>query len=248
MNEVIQLLNNHSSYRSYSDKPVTEEQTEAIVKAAMSAANWANCQQVTVIEVRDQARKSKLTELVGNQKWVDEAPVFFVFCLDYNRAKLAGEKHGQRMNVTNTVEAITIGATDVGIALANAIAASESLGLGTVPIGGIRANPAEVIELLDLPEYVFPISGLVVGHPNEEAAQKPRLPLEAVHHKETYNHDQNPLIDAYDEAFASYISERTNGQESRTWSSGVANFYSERYRKFADGIDEVLKKQGFHFK
>lgn len=91
-----------------------------------------------------------------------------IFCLDFYRAKLAADKNNVELKITDSVESLLIGSTDVGIALGNAIAAAESFGLGTVPIGGIRRNPQDVIELLGLPEYVFPIAGLVVGHPNEE--------------------------------------------------------------------------------
>ncbi|MDQ0253952.1 FMN reductase [NAD(P)H] [Evansella vedderi] len=246
MNEVINLLQNHRSFREYKADPVTDEQLETIVTSAMAAANWINGQQVTVIEVQDKPKKAKLAKLVGNQAYVDEAPVFLVFCIDYYRAKLAAEKNNTTIKVTDSVEALLTGATDVGIALGNAIAAAESMGLGTVPIGGIRKNPLDVIKLLDLPEYVFPISGLVVGHPKNDSATKPRLPLEAVYHKEQY-HKENLeyLINQYDETMENYIRERTNGAQSRNWSSGVANFYSNAYKGFLD-VSSALKKQGFH--
>lgn len=248
MNEVINLLTNHRSYREYKDEPVTDEQISQIVNAAMSSANWINGQQVTIIEVQDKERKAKLAELVGNQKYVDEAPVFFVFCLDFYRAKLAAEKQGKEFNLPDSgAEALMIGATDVGIALGTATSDAESMGLGTVPIGGIRRNPQEVIELLELPEYVFPVSGLVLGHPASDPGQKPRLPVAAVHHKESYNKNLKEYIDQFDDTFSNYMLERTNGEKSAEWSGNVAVFYSERYKIFADNVIPALKNQGFNF-
>ncbi len=160
MDETLKLLMNHRSVREYdSNKNVSEEQVDTIVKAAMSAPNWINGQQVTVIEVRDNERKSTLAKAAGNQKYIEEAPVFLVFCIDFYRAKLAAEKHGKDLRVVEDMESILVGSTDVGIALGSAVVAAESMSLGTVPIGGIRRNSNTFVELLELPEYVFPVAG-----------------------------------------------------------------------------------------
>lgn len=50
---------------------------------------------------------------------------------------------------------------------------------------------AMIIEALELPELVFPITTVTVGWPAEEPAQVDRLPLEAIVHEETY-HDYTP--------------------------------------------------------
>jgi len=73
------------------------------------------------------------------------------------------------------------------LAMQNAALAAESLGLGMCYIGAIRNHPAEVIELLQLPRLVFPISGMTLGWPAVRPFVKPRLPLEAVLHWERYD-------------------------------------------------------------
>lgn len=50
---------------------------------------------------------------------------------------------------------------------------------------------AMIVEALELPELVFPITTVTVGWPAEEPAQVDRLPLEAIVHEETY-HDYTP--------------------------------------------------------
>ncbi|ADU29084.1 NADPH-dependent oxidoreductase [Evansella cellulosilytica] len=243
MNEVTKLLTEHRSFRSYKEDMIPENQLQTIVQSAMAAANWINGQQVTIIGVTDNDIKHRLYELVGHQPYVDQAPVFFVFCIDFHRAKLAGEKHDKTIRVTDSVDGLLTGSTDVGIAMGNAIAAAESFGLGTVPIGGIRKNPEEVIELLDLPEYVFPISGLVIGYPDGDSAQKPRLPVDAVYHKDSYKTEHlTRRIDEYDEQMSGYMAERTNGENRRDWSTGVAQFYSNPVNQ---KVTDTLKKQGF---
>lgn len=246
MNETIDLLNNHRSIREYTGENVKREHLDTIIQSAMSGPNWANGQQVTVIEVQDKARKKKLSELAGGQIWIDQAPVIFVFCLDFHRLKVAAENQNQSFTLTNDSEYMLIGSTDVGIALGHAVTAAESLGLGTVPIGGIRKNLDEVIELLGLPQYVIPIAGLVVGHPANHSAQKPRLPLEAVHHKEKYNHELHDYIHTYDKTMSDYLEKRTSGADNSNWSHKILDFYERRLPSEYGRVKGALQKQGFH--
>lgn len=58
--------------------------------------------------------------------------------MDFYRTYLAGEKTGYKQIIHEDIESALVGAVDSGITLGAAIIAAESLGLGTVPIGGIR--------------------------------------------------------------------------------------------------------------
>lgn len=241
MNEVISTLMNHRSYRSYSNRPVFPETIETIVRAAQAAPSWVHGQQVSVISVRDPERKRKLSELSGNQKHVDEAPVFLVFCMDFGRANTACRMEGQPFPAADDADLLLVGATDVGIALAGAVAAAESLGLGTIPIGGIRRRTEDVIGLLELPAYVFPIAGLCVGYPGAETPQSPRLPLETVLHEERYREVSEAELEAYNATFRSWLKEQ--GQQERNWTSRIAGFYNAN-PSYGDS-PKTLRRQGF---
>ena len=145
MNKVMDTLLSHRSYRSYQSKEVDETQLEQIIKAVQAAPSWINGQQVSVIAVKDEDRKKKLAELCGGQKHIEEAPVFLVFCADFYRTYMASKMEELPFHVSDNIDTLLVGATDVGIALGAAVTASESFGLGTVPIGGIRRNLKEVI-------------------------------------------------------------------------------------------------------
>ncbi|MDO7905936.1 NADPH-dependent oxidoreductase [Paenibacillus sp. JX-17] len=243
MNEVVQSLLEHRSIRQYTEEPISREQLEAIIDAAQAAPSSINGQQVSIVGVDEAGLKRKLAELTGNQKWVDEAPLFLVFCADYHRAAIAAEKNNENLVITEGIEASLVGATDVGLSMGYAIAAAESMGLGTVPIGGIRRMPLEVIELLNLPKYVFPVCGLVIGHPADRSAKKPRLPREAVYHGNRYSTDQQTLIDQYDETYRNYLQQR--GAQDRTWTSSIAGIYN---RVYYPQVRSMLEQQGFDFK
>ncbi len=245
MNETLKTLTSHRSIRSYTAEPVTDEQLDAIVHAAQSAPSSINGQQVSIICVQDQANRLRIAELSGGQPWVAQAPAFLLFCADFHRAHLAARMRGHELAITGSVEALIVGACDVGLAMGNAIAAAESLGLGIVPIGGVRNQPQALVELLGLPRYVFPICGLVVGHPASQTALKPRLPRAAVFHREKYQPDLQPLIEEYDPILASFMERATQGRLTKPWSQAVAEFYDHLY--FPD-IRAALEKQGFDCK
>lgn len=245
MNDTLKTLTHHRSIRSYTDQPVTDEQLEVIVHAAQSAPSSINGQQTSIVCVQDQANRQRIAELAGGQPWIAQAPVFLLFCADFHRAHLAAQMHGRELAIAESVEALIVGACDVGLAMGNAIAAAESLGLGIVPIGGVRNQPLALVEMLELPRYVFPICGLVVGHPASYAAIKPRLPRAAVFHREKYQADQQALIEEYDPVLADFMTRVTNGRLTKTWSQTVAEFYDHLY--FPD-IRAALEKQGYSCK
>lgn len=242
MNPVIQSLTDHRSIRSYTEAPVSEEHLDLILRAAQAAPSSINGQQATVICVQDAETRRKIAKFAGGQPWIERAPVFLLFCADFYRASIAAEITGQSLAITDSVESVIVGACDVGISVAYAMAAAESLGLGTVTIGGIRGQPQAIIELLDIPRHVFPVCGLVVGHPADRSELKPRLPREAVCHREKYNRDVRPLIEAYDEQLAAHMTRVTQGRITQSWSETVAGFYN---RVYFPEVRQMLDKQGF---
>ncbi|KAB7666440.1 NADPH-dependent oxidoreductase [Bacillus sp. B1-b2] len=240
MNETIKTLANHRSFRSYQYKEVTMETIEQIMLAAQSAPSWINGQHVTAILVQDVERKDRLAELCGNQKHIKEAPVFLVFCADFYRANLASNLEGKDFKAIEDIDTLLVAATDVGLAMQNAITAAESLGLGTVPIGGIRRNSLEVIEFLKLPKYVLPISGLCLGYPEGDPGLKPRLPLQAILHEEKYEQNQQPFLESYNQTYKEYLKDR--GDKEADWTERIASFYHQSYYP---SNAKSIKQQGF---
>ncbi len=242
MTHVYDVLTEHRSIRKYKSDEVDEKHLEMILRAAQAAPSSVNGQQWSIIVVKDQEKKDELAALTGDQSWVSQAPIFLVFVADYNRANLAAEKNNQELKLTQSVESIMVACVDVGLASGNAIAVAESLGYGIVPIGGVRREPDKVIELLELPKYVYPIMGLCIGMPDEKHDKKPRLPIQAVVHHETYNKDQMVDIDLYDDMINQYLMERSGGKKDTNWSKQLSELYS---RVYYPKVYPTLKQQGF---
>ncbi|MDD3224944.1 MAG: NADPH-dependent oxidoreductase [Clostridium sp.] len=246
MNNTIDTIKNHRSIRQYLDKEVPNELVDEILKSAQAMPNSINGQQISVIVVRDKKKREKLAELVGNQEYVAKAPVFLVFVMDFYRTYLAGEKTGLKQVIHEDIEGILAGATDVGIALGASVVAAESLGLGIVPIGGIRKNPEEVIKILGLPKYTFPMVGLVVGYPADESHKKPRVPFESFRHNEVYDTKVvEDSINVYDEQMNKYLKEIGRAEQETNWSTFTSRIYQSVYYPKVKG---TIDKQGLNTK
>lgn len=244
MTETIKIMENHRSIRNFTDEPVSEEMINAVISAAQHAPTSINGQGVSVIVIKDKNTREKMAELTGGQSWVAQAPVFLIFIADLYKTSLGVKNAGYEQIIHESVEGIMVASVDAGIALGTAITAAESLGLGIVPIGAVRKNPQTVIEMLELPQYTFPMVGLAIGHPKDHSKQKPRMDTAAFRFDEKYDKNRLPeLINKYDEQIAKYLDEIGREQE-KSWSNFVANAYKTVY--FPDVYPAALK-QGFKF-
>ncbi|GAB3920641.1 hypothetical protein GCM10029976_006490 [Kribbella albertanoniae] len=147
------------------------------------------------------------------------------------------------------VEAALLSFVDVALAAQNASLAAESLGLGTVFVGAIRNRPLEVAAELGLPPNVFPVFGLTVGHPDrlDETAVKPRLPQEAVLHREQYSLDpQKPHVETYEDVLNTFYAAAGLPEG---WAQRVAHrFGTVAGLKGREHLREALLAQGFQLR
>ncbi len=246
----IDLIHRHGSVRAYRPDPVPAETVEAIIAAAQCTSTSSNLQAYSVVAVTDAATRGRLAELCGKQAHVSQAPVFLAWCADLARLERACELRGYTQ-VSGYAENFVIAAVDAVIAAQTAALAAESLGLGICYIGGIRSNPAQVIELLNLPRLTFPVTGMTLGWPAVEPPIRPRLPLSAVLHWERYDPDQDAELADYDRAMAATgiyggrqvpVPGKPDEVQDYGWTEHSARRVSQAART---GLREVLEAQGF---
>jgi len=242
MNETLKLQHSHRSDRSFTDAPISDADLDAIVEAAYRAPTSINSQQISVVVVRDAATRARIAEIAGGQTWIAKAPVFITVVVDFNKTQVGAQTAGETQVIHESVEGFAAGAVDAGIALGNLLVAARSLGLGVVPIGGIRRDPEALIELLQLPALTYPIAGIAIGHIDKPAVQKPRLPISSFRHDEHYHAEAiAPAIAKYDKTLADYWRSigRTDGQP---WSANTAASYKQVY---FPKTRPITVKQGF---
>ena len=242
LNSTIELLKSHRSIRKFKKTEVPDELVRIIVETAQCAATSSHVQAYTVIQVNDRTIRREIADLAGSQEWVEQAPVFLVFCADLNRLEKACSMHAKKM-AQGLAEQFVVATVDTALLAQNAMITAESLGLGGVYIGGIRNDPRKICDLLSIPEKAFPIFGMCLGYPDHAPPVKPRLPLEAIFKIDQYNReDEDGLLEAYDRVANTYYRTRDSNLKDQTWTGQIADFMS---RKIRPHMKYFLQKQGF---
>lgn len=221
-NDTIATILSHRSVRVFDGRPLPAQTIETLVAAAQSAASSSNLQHWSIVAVTDRATKGALAILAGNQRHVDEAPLILLFVADLARTQALGQRVGVPTDGLDYLDTLLAAAVDTGLAAQNAAIAAESLGLGTVYIGGLRNKPAEVAELIDLPIRTTVLFGLVAGweDPARRSAIKPRLPQAAILHDGRYDPVHEPAaIQAYDATSREF--QLAQGLPPHGWSATV---------------------------
>lgn len=243
MNDTISLLMNHRSIRKYTDQPVSEEQLKAVVAAGQMASTSSNVQAYSIIAVTDPDKKQLLARLAGDQAYIVECPVFLVWCADLFRLKKSTAALSvDQETYEDSTENFIVATVDTALAAQNAAIAAESLGLGIVYIGGVRNSIAEFAEALELPELVYPLFGMCLGYPDQEPGLRPRLPMEAVLHRDRYEKAAVEEVKKYDPITSEYLSKRTQGKNNTPWSKLMAKRLAKPVRLH---MKDFLKEKGF---
>jgi nitroreductase len=249
--QVIETLLDHRSVRAYLPEPVSDDQLAVIIAAAQSAASSSNLQAWSVVAVRDPANRARLAELAGNQAHITEAPLHLVWIADLARLEKLALSTQHPGGALDYLEMFLVAAIDATFAAQNAVAAAESLGLGTVYIGALRNHPEEVAQLLGLPPKTIAVFGTCVGKPDpaRPTAIKPRPPQSVVLHHERYSLDaQNAGIETYNAIMARFYEEQQIKVQG-TWAVHSSKRVAGAESLFGrDQLVEALHQRGFALK
>jgi nitroreductase len=222
--DTIAVMLDHRSVRGFLPDPVPAGTLETLIAAAQSAASSSNMQLWSAIAVSDPAKKKVLAEIAGNQKHIEQCPIYIAWVADLSRNERLSQAEKTRFETLPWLETFMVACIDAALAAQNAVVAAQSLGLRTVYIGAMRNDPVRVAELLGLPPRAFVAFGLCVGYPDPKAKNevKPRLPQTTVLHHERY--DPAPeAVDrpAYDAAMSKFSAR--NEMQATTWTQRVLN-------------------------
>lgn len=152
-NEAIANIMTRTSVRDYTDTPVTDEQIETILKAAMSAPTAMNKQPWAFIVIKDRATLTAISDSIPTMKMAKKAPLAIVVCGDMTKT-LDGEGHDYWIQ-------------DVSAATENLLLATHAQGLGAVWCGVYPASGrvALISDLLKLPDEIIPLAFVPIGEP-----------------------------------------------------------------------------------
>ena len=245
---MIQTILNHRSIRKYSNRQIEKHILDEILIAGTKASTTGNMQVYSIIVSQDNAIKDKLWGAHFKQDMVKQAPLVLTFCADFNRFNKWCELRGATPGYDNFLSFYTA-SIDALLAAQNVAIAAESNGLGICYLGTTTYMAEKIIDILDIPENVVPVTTLVIGYPDESPELTDRLPLEGVVHYEKYNnYDEQKINSIYKskEALESTI-ELIELNETENLAQ---IFTDKRYKKednihFSKSFLKIIEKQGF---
>ena len=184
MNPVMDVLLKRKSVRAYEEKEISEEARAGILKATLRAPTAGNLMLYSIVDVTDQPIKDRLAVTCDNQPFIARAPMVWLFLADYQRwhdyfIDSDVEDMCAKRNVPMRKPAegdLFLACCDALIAAQNAVIAAESFGIGSCYIGDIMEQYEVHKELLNLPQYVFPICMLVFGYPTHQQLERELTP------------------------------------------------------------------------
>jgi len=211
-NLVIDCLLNHRSIRKFKPNPIPDDTIETILQAGTRAASAGNLQAYSFVVVD----KPDLVKKLGFS-----APLAVVALVDQYRLKRWFELNDAPFYNDQAIN-LFISYWDAVIALQNVVVAAESVGIGTVYVGMILST--NVQEVLGAPEYVFPAGLVFFGYPNEEPPLRPRLPLDAVVHRNNYHIPTDDEIQGFYKEKDALWDELNPERKRKLKERGIKNF------------------------
>jgi nitroreductase len=244
----IDVINEHRSIRKYKSQPIDNKLLKNIIDAGCRASTTGNMQVYSIINTTKKEIKEKLAPTHFNQKMILDAPNVLTFCGDFNRFKKWCILNDAVPGYDNFLSFLTA-AIDALIVAQNVAIAAESFGLGICYLGTTIYNAREIIDILELPKGVIPITTLTIGWPDESPDKVDRLPISAIMHEEIYhNYDDEYLKDLYSEK--ENLPENMKFIQDNNKKTLAQVFTDIRYKKgdnefFSKKLLDVLKDQGF---
>ena len=247
---MVSTLKNRRTIRKYSNRDISDELLNELLEISFRAPTTGNMQVYSVVITRDTDNKKKLAPAHFNQPTVTQAPVVLTFCADFNRFIKWCRYRNANPGYENFQSFVTA-ALDAVIVTQQFNTAAEAVGLGCCYLGTTTYNAPQIVEILNLPRYVIPITTLTVGYPEDIPEQTERLPLDAIVHYETYSDYSKDDIDRLylekesDPANKQYIIE--NQKETLAQIFTDIRYTKENNEIYSKVLLDLIKKQGFEF-
>lgn len=246
-NPTIDVLLNRHSVRKFTPEAITADEMETLETVALRAASSQFLNDFSIIRIEDTALKTQFAT-IGNQSFIAEAPLLYLFVADEYRnlsiAQAQGVDIDQAFALRSSHRFIQMH-NDAVLALQSMETAANSLELGCVILGCILNDPQAIIDLLNLPQYTYPVLGLAIGHPDEYPLPKPRLAREAQVFVDSYNISNDALfhsVSDFDAAVHEYYVER---EESRPVNAFSAHIKEISLGRSGSEVSSLAQGQGF---
>ena len=244
------VLTNHRSIRKYTNKNIDKSLLDELIQAATCASTTGNMQLYSIIATENDTIKKQLAPCHFNQPMIMNAPLVLTFCADFNRFCKWCEQRNAKHGYDNFHSFLTA-TIDTLLVAQNFCIAAESKDLGICYLGTTTYNAEKIIDVLNLPLFVIPITTVTVGYPETIPQKSDRLPTRAILHNECYkDYTEDDINNFY--AYKELLPENKKFILENNKTSLAQVFTDIRYTKKDNeaitlSFIKTLKKQGFKF-
>jgi len=190
------ILERRSIRKFDKNRKIPEEVSKLILEAGINAPSAGNIQPRTFIIVENENVKAQLYELCEKQRFMLDAPLWIVVCVDLHRHLRASELSGVKYDFTGILP-YTFAVLDTALSLENMVLAAEALGLGSVIIGSVIEHPEKAKQILRLPSHCLAISILCIGYPAKSPPKRKKWNYEVIVCKDHYREITKEDVENY---------------------------------------------------
>jgi FMN reductase [NAD(P)H] len=225
------IFENRASIRKFNENiKIAEEEIKEIMKLAQKSANSINGQQISLVYTGDKKIIDQIATSSANQEQIRTAQYFICVVADYNRIAKTFEISGEKLEIDQKVEGMLTVGVDAGIMVQSLQLLTNYYGYGSTIIGAIRQNPDKIIDILNLPDKVYPLVGITIGVTDEETkvVPRPRVSFDAFAFKDQYDETitKQAIID-YDKQLARWWKDNYNMTTHSSYVESITKMYSK---------------------
>ncbi len=168
ISDTLTVIHSRKSVRNYTSEPVTEDQIEILLKAAMAAPSAVNCQPWAFVVVTDRKILDKLGDILPSAKMIYKAGAAIIVC------GMPGKAHKKMAEYA---------VIDSTLASENILLAAEAIGLGAIwtAVYPYPDRMEPVRSILNIPPDVIPLNVIPIGHPTGEDKPKKKFNPKVIH-------------------------------------------------------------------
>jgi nitroreductase len=168
--DVLDVIRERRSIRSFKSDPLPENALNQILEAARWAPSAGNVQPWEFFVVRSEEQKKGLAKAALGQMFLAEAPVVIVVCAVPSRSARRYRERGEKLYCIQ----------DTAAATQNILLSATAIGLGTCWIGAF--DEEGVRRVLGLGLDMKPVALIPVGYPAEKPSPPRRRATEEIVH------------------------------------------------------------------
>jgi len=234
------------SIRKFERKPISKRILEKLVEAGQRAPSNCGVQPYSLIIVDDDETRERIFDAIGREEFMEEALVWVIICCDWARPLKLFEMLEVDTEL-GQVYRLVHGIIDATLVAENIVTAAEMMGLGSVFVGSIWKSLQRIAQILQLPADVLPILLLCIGYPSESPPKRPRWPLRAVMHENSYiMPDEGIMRNYYREANRTLLQMNYFKKGVNSWAEHWRRkFKKEDMMLWERNLREELEKIGF---